>query len=51
MAYITISAERYEELVAAERDANIIKGLLKTMYRLEYAEVSMLREMFGLKEE
>lgn len=55
MAEITISVERFEQLVAAEREAKIIKTLLKDKRshysKIEYNEVDMLCRMLGVEEE
>lgn len=55
MAEITISVERFEELVATEREAKIIKALLKDKQKrygeIKHSEIDTLCLMLGIEEE
>ncbi len=47
---IKISIARYEELLAAERDAAVLKNLIlrkdKHYQQISYSEISLLKEVF-----
>lgn len=47
---IKISIARFEELLAAERDATVLKNLIlrkdKQYQQISYSEISLLKEVF-----
>ena len=55
MAEITISVERFEQLIAAEREAQIIKNVLKDKQRhygkIDHSEIGTLCYVLGIEEE
>ena len=55
MAEITISVERFEQLVAAERETQIIKNVLaeklKHYGRIDHSEICTLCFVFGVEAE
>ncbi len=55
MAEITISLERFEELISTEREAKIIKALLKDKQKrygeIKHSEIDTMCLMLGIEEE
>ena len=50
--FVTISMERYEQLIRAEHDANQLKALIEGEHSIDYSGMSMLQSIYiGNKEE
>lgn len=55
MEHVMISRERYDTLVIAEREANLLKALLKervsSYLPLRHEEISAIVSLFGIEAE
>lgn len=50
--YVTISLERYEQLIRAEHDANQLKAMIDAESSIDYNGIGLLKSIYiGNKEE